>query len=57
MPSLRFPRLRAIVTYAGDYKPGDPPPEGYLEWHEWAEVQRCAPGRRRWRMRDDLATD
>lgn len=25
-----------------DYKPGDLPPEGYLAWHEWAEVQRKA---------------
>ena len=25
-----------------DYKPGDQPPEGYLAWHEWAEVQRKA---------------
>ena len=24
------------------FKPGDPPPTGYLEWHEWAEVQRKA---------------
>lgn len=24
------------------YKPGDLPPDGYLEWHEWAEVQRKA---------------
>lgn len=24
------------------YKPGDQPPEGYLAWHEWAEVQRKA---------------
>ena len=24
------------------YKPGDLPPTGYLEWHEWAEVQRKA---------------
>jgi len=21
------------------YKPGDPPPEGYNAWHEWARVQ------------------
>lgn len=21
------------------YKPGDPEPDGYLQWHEWAEVQ------------------
>lgn len=25
-----------------DFKPGDPPPEGYCEWHEWAEVQSKA---------------
>ena len=25
-----------------DYKPGDLPPDGYLAWHEWAEVQRKA---------------
>ena len=27
-----------------EFKPGDKPPEdaGYLEWHEWAEVQRKA---------------
>jgi hypothetical protein len=25
-----------------DYKPGDQPPEGYLAWHEWADVQRKA---------------
>jgi hypothetical protein len=24
------------------YKPGDLPPRGYLQWHEWAEVQRKA---------------
>ena len=25
-----------------DYRPGDKPPEGYLEWHAWADVQRKA---------------
>jgi len=25
-----------------DFKPGDPKPEGYLQWHEWAEVQQKA---------------
>ena len=24
------------------FKPGDPPPEGYRQWHEWAGVQRAA---------------
>lgn len=63
MPSAVFPRLRAIVTYAGDYKPGDPPPEGYLEWHEWAEVQHRAGLRQRscpdcglWRYPQEFST-
>ena len=25
-----------------EYKPGDLPPDGYLAWHEWADVQRKA---------------
>ena len=24
------------------YKPGDPEPEGYLDWQEWARVQHKA---------------
>lgn len=24
------------------YKAGDPPPEGYIQWHEWAKVQTRA---------------
>lgn len=31
-----------IITVAGDYKPGDPPPSGYNDWHEWAAVQHKA---------------
>lgn len=27
------------ITIMPEYKPGDLPPEGYLQWHEWAEVQ------------------
>jgi len=27
------------VLEQAEYKPGDQPPEGYLAWHEWAEVQ------------------
>lgn len=33
---------RVFLDDAGSYKPGDLPPEGYLQWHEWAEVQRKA---------------
>ena len=29
------------------YQPGDPPPDGYIEWHGWADVQRRAGLRQR----------
>jgi hypothetical protein len=32
----------AIIDAQPEFKPGDLPPEGYLAWHEWAEVQRKA---------------
>lgn len=32
----------ACILDAGTYKPGDPAPEGYLQWHEWAETQHKA---------------
>lgn len=30
------------ILWQRDYKPGDQAPEGYLAWHEWAEVQHKA---------------
>lgn len=27
------------ILEQAEYKPGDLPPDGYLAWHEWAEVQ------------------
>ena len=30
------------ILWQHDYKPGDQAPEGYLAWHEWAEVQHKA---------------
>lgn len=37
------PRLRvACILEQAAYKPGDQAPEGYLAWHEWAEVQHRA---------------
>lgn len=27
------------ILFAGDYKKGDQPPQGYTEWHRWADVQ------------------
>lgn len=29
----------AFITFGGAWKPGDQPPQGYLDWHEWAGVQ------------------
>jgi hypothetical protein len=40
MTCLRIPN--GILCITEDYKPGDLPPEGYLAWHEWADVQRKA---------------
>lgn len=45
-----------------DYKPGDPAPSGYLEWHEWAGVQAKAGLRQkqcgrcgRWKFPQELS--
>lgn len=35
-------KAKACLLVQSTYKPGDLPPEGYLAWHEWAEVQRKA---------------
>ena len=32
----------AYLTVGGDYKPGDQPPTGYIEWQDWATVQHKA---------------
>lgn len=34
--------MRLHILEQADYKPGDPAPEGYLAWHEWADVQHKA---------------
>lgn len=60
MPDIRIPN--GIMTVGGDYKPGDPPPSGYLNWHEWAEIQHKAGLRRvecgrcgKWRYPQELS--
>ena len=35
------------LTSQAAYKPGDPAPDGYLAWHEWAAVQYRAGLRQR----------
>jgi hypothetical protein len=37
----------ACVLIVPFFKAGDPPPEGYMEWHEWARVQHRAGLRQR----------
>lgn len=32
----------AHILAQSAYQPGDPPPEGYLAWHEWATAQHKA---------------
>lgn len=34
--------MKARILAQSDYKPGDQPPEGYLAWNEWADVQHKA---------------
>lgn len=53
----------AHVLVMPNYKPGDLPPQGYLQWHEWAEVQRKAgikqvecPSCGRWKTPQELST-
>lgn len=54
---------KAIVTLSPGFKIGDPEPQGYLDWHEWAEIQhkgglrqtqcpRCS----RWQFPQSLST-
>lgn len=31
-----------MIDSTAIFKPGDPEPEGYLAWHEWASVQHKA---------------
>lgn len=57
-----MPMRLACLLVMPDYKPGDQPPEGYLQWQEWAEVQHRA-GRRqkpcghcgRWKYPQEIA--
>jgi hypothetical protein len=30
------------VSFAPKFKAGDPPPSGYCDWHDWANVQHKA---------------
>ena len=54
----------ACILEQAHYKPGDQAPEGYLQWHEWAEVQHKAGLRQKqcgrcglWRYPQQLSTE
>lgn len=40
MPDVFF--NGGVMHVGGNFKPGDQSPSGYLDWHEWAEVQHKA---------------
>lgn len=40
---IQYPsRKTTFLSVSPGFKPGDPPPLGYNDWHEWAEVQSKA---------------
>jgi hypothetical protein len=41
MPTINCGKL-GIISFTGNYKPGDQPPSGYCDWHAWADVQHKA---------------
>jgi len=38
---------RGILSVGMEHQPGSPPPKGYTDWHEWADVQHKAGLRQR----------
>ena len=36
---IKFGKRTAWLSFVGEYRPGDMPPSGYNDWHEWARVQ------------------
>ena len=40
MPRIYFPG--GSMSVSREFKVGDPPPDGYSEWFEWAEVHQKA---------------
>lgn len=52
----------ACILEQKEYQPGDPAPDGYLAWHEWAEAQHRAGLRQKecgrcgkWRFPQELS--
>ena len=46
MKRRRFPQTVCLLIMP-EFKHGDPPPKGYLQWHEWARVQYAHGSRQR----------
>lgn len=47
---MKRAKAKAIIDIMPTFKVGDPPPTGYLAWHEWAKVQHRG-GKRQVRCR------
>jgi hypothetical protein len=52
------------ISIMPEFKAGDPPPSGYSEWHEWAEIQHKAGLRSKqcgwcgkWRFPQEFSTE
>ncbi|MBL0720222.1 hypothetical protein JI742_10000 [Piscinibacter sp. Jin2] len=63
-PPASKPVTLVCVLEQRRYRPGDPAPEGYLAWHEWAEAQHKAGLRQKqcgrcglWRYPQQLSTE
>lgn len=61
---IKFGGRVAHLTVVGDFKPGDHPPSGYVDWQEWARVQHKAGLRQQqcgkcglWRFPQELSEE
>jgi hypothetical protein len=50
---MKYPQILCILQQR-NYNPGDPAPEGYVDWFEWVEVQTRAALKPTWCPDDRL---
>ena len=39
---MDIPIPSGVLTVTPAFQPGDPPPDSYNDWHEWARIQYAA---------------
>lgn len=53
----------SICTPSGPYQVGDPPPSGYVDWHDWVAIQYKGGLRQvrgedgKWRFPQEITND